>query len=112
MSASTFRVLIAILILLAFLVFGIVLYARAAPTGESFRLYEGIPLDAKLLALDKQALDEAYHNHVVKLFTVYVTDGAKQALYIKTGLGIARRAYGEASEQITKREQQLQGGDK
>lgn len=81
--------------------------AQGPPKGAAI-LYEGVPLDAKLLALDKRALDEAYHAQLQKLWGVWLADGAKQSQYIKTGLAIARRAYGEVVEQIQVREKQIE----
>jgi hypothetical protein len=70
--------------------------------------YEGLQLDAKLLALDKTALDEAYHQQLVKLWIIWVTDGAPAADRIKSGLRIARRAYDEARDSIQERERHIQ----
>jgi hypothetical protein len=70
-------------------------------------LYEGIPLDAQLLPIDRKALEQAYHNHVVKLFTVWLTDGAKDATHFRNGLRISRGAYQLADQALIKREQAL-----
>ena len=67
-------------------------------------LYQGVPMDRKLLELDKRALDEAYHQHVIRLWNVWLTDGAKEAHRISNGLRISRQAYVQAAEQIAKRE--------
>jgi hypothetical protein len=75
---------------------------------EEPRLYQGIPLDAALLHLDKRALEEAYHAQLLKLFGVWLTQGAPEdAKNIQNGLKIARRAYSQAAHQIAVREQQL-----
>jgi len=71
-------------------------------------LYENIPFDAAFLGLDRRALDEAYHDHMLRLFDVWLSSGApEEAVNFKNGLRIARRAYGQAREQIRKREEQL-----
>jgi hypothetical protein len=71
-------------------------------------LYENIPFDAGLLGLDRRALDEAYHEQLLKLFGVWLSSGAPEdAKNFKNGLRIARRAYGQARDQIRKREAQL-----
>jgi hypothetical protein len=70
-------------------------------------LYGDVPLDAQLLPIDRQALDEAYHAHLIKLFTVWLTDGAKDATRFTNGLRITRGAYQQAAQAITKREQEL-----
>jgi hypothetical protein len=76
-------------------------------------LYSGIPLDATLLRLDKRALEEAYHLALVRLFGVWLSQGAPQdAHQIINGLRIARRAYNQAAQQIAKREQQLLESDR
>lgn len=71
-------------------------------------LYEGIPFDAHLLALDKRALDEAYHAQLLKLFGVWLSSQAGDTRAISNGLHIARRAYSQAAAQIAKREQEQQ----
>ena len=78
------------------------------PAAEHMSIYQGIPLDAKLLALDKRALDEAYHNHLVLLFSVWVKDQAGDSGRIRNGLRIARRAYHEVATEIERREKQLE----
>jgi hypothetical protein len=98
---------LAIVLLLALLLIAFINHGSARVQSEP-ELYEGIPLDAALLRLDKQALNEAYHGQVVKLWTIWVTDGAKEADRISRGLKIARGAYHSASQQIVKREQQMQ----
>jgi hypothetical protein len=71
-------------------------------------LYAGIPLDAHLLELDKRALVEAYHLQLLNLWAVWLKGQAGDPQYFSNGLKIARRAYKQASEQITKREQEAE----
>jgi hypothetical protein len=71
-------------------------------------LYAGIPLDAHLLELDKRALAEAYHAQLLNLWAVWLKGQAGDPQYFSNGLKIARRAYKQASEQITKREQEAE----
>lgn len=72
------------------------------------QLYAGISPNSALLRLDKQALDEAYHDQLKKLFMVWIASGApKEAVQFSTGLRTARRAYDQAAQQIAKREQEL-----
>jgi hypothetical protein len=74
---------------------------------ENF-IYQGVPLDAALLHLDKQALNEAYHQHLIKLWLVWLSTGAPEdARQFVSGLRIARRAYTQAAAQISRRETQL-----
>lgn len=102
-----FTFLIVLIILFALAAFG---YfggrweeADAAPQPD---LYQGIPMNEKLLELDKQALDRAYEQQILKLWGVWLTEGAKDSAHFKNGLHNARRAYGMASQAIAKREQE------
>jgi hypothetical protein len=80
--------------------------SAAAPQAQ-VDLYGDVPLDAILLPIDRRALDEAYHGHLVKLWNVWLADGAKEATRFRNGLRIARGAYHQATEAIAKREQEL-----
>lgn len=82
-------------------------FSHDAESQQDPQLYAGIPLDAKLLELDKRALDEAYHAQLIKLFGVWLSSQAGDATAIKNGLRIARRAYNIANQQIQDREKQL-----
>jgi hypothetical protein len=84
----------------------------AAPQQEEPQLYEGVPLDAMLLRLDKRALDEAYHTHLIKLFSVWLAEGARDATHFTNGLRIARKSYYTAAAQIAKRDQELIEADR
>jgi hypothetical protein len=103
----TFIVVLVILFVLAIVGFmsGRWDEAPAAPQGTD--LYGDTPIDATLLKLDRRALDEAYHAQLLKLWGVWLADGARDPKHFKNGLGNARRAYGLALEAITKREQDL-----
>jgi hypothetical protein len=105
-------------IALTFVIVLIILFALAlagwitdgwdeSPAATATDLYEGIPLDADLIRIDHQALDQAYHNHLIKLWSVWLTDGAKDATHFRRGLMIARGAYKQAKVAILEREQQL-----
>ena len=70
-------------------------------------VYRGIPFDAHLLRLDREALEVAYKDRLVKLFGVWLTSTqAKDATNFTQGLHIARRGYNAAVAQIERREQQ------
>jgi hypothetical protein len=71
------------------------------------QLYEGVPFDAHLLALDRRALDEAYHQQLLLLFGVWIRQQAADARQITNGLQLARRAYNQAAGQIARREQAM-----
>ena len=103
-------ILIVLIILFAMAAFGYFTGGWDEARGEPVepRLYEGIPIDSTLLRLDKRALEEAYHAQLLKLFGVWLSQGAPEdAKNIQNGLRIARRAYNQAATQISKREQQL-----
>ena len=74
---------------------------------DASQIYRGIPIDAKLLELDKHALDEAYHAQLQNLWLVWLKGQAGDPSYFTNGLKIARRAYAQASEQIAKREAEI-----
>jgi hypothetical protein len=82
------------------------LQSQNGPAGPP-QLYENVPFDAHLLALDRRALDEAYHNQLLLLFSIWIKQQAKDPTQITTGLQLARRAYNQAAGQIARREQAL-----
>jgi len=82
--------------------------AESAPVQET-QLYRGVPLNEHLLKLDKQALDQGYHDYVVKLWMVWLSSGApKEAEQMRSGLQRARASYAIAAAQIELREKQLE----
>jgi hypothetical protein len=99
---------IAALALLALLMIALAFKTMAQQPQQPPQLYANIPFDPALLTLDRRALDEAYHEHLLRLWAVWLSSGAPEdARNFKNGLNIARRAYGQAREQIRKREEQL-----
>ena len=71
-------------------------------------LYEGLQLDPILLALDKKALDEAYHDQLLKLISVWLSTGnVDDARNFRNGLRNARRAYDILRNAIAAREKQI-----
>lgn len=105
------RLLGAIIILLLAFVIGLALnswtHGARSQQQQHPDIYKGVPLDAHLLPLDKRALDEAYHDQLKKLFSVWMTQPKLEPQYFSNGLRIARRAYNEAAAQIARREQEL-----
>jgi hypothetical protein len=100
--------LLAALALLILLLIALANRVGAQQPKEPPSLYTNIPFDPALLSLDRRALDEAYHEYLLKLWAVWLSSGAPEdARNFKNGLNIARRAYGQAREQIRKREEQL-----
>lgn len=78
--------------------------AEGAP-GE--QLYQGVPLDEHLLRMDKAALEKAYEQHVLLLFSVWLKDDISIVHRINTGLANGRRAYSAAATRIEERERAL-----
>jgi hypothetical protein len=115
------KILIALIIVaLVMVLYALLLWREEPQTGylsepaeaqAQVNLYDGIAFDATLLRLDRRALDEAYHAQLLKLWGVWLADGARHQDNFKNGLANARRAYGLALDAITKREQQLQQRD-
>ena len=71
---------------------------------------DDIPIDGRLLALDKRALDEAYHQQILLLFSVWLKQQAGDSTNFNNGLRIARRAYAQAAERIEAREKKMLPG--
>jgi hypothetical protein len=92
-----------VIVVLTLLVFTKLSEGEPQPTG----LYDGIPIDATLLEMDKAALREAYHQRLLHLFNIWLQGGAQSDKEIKAGLILARRAYNQAAQQISVREQEL-----
>jgi hypothetical protein len=107
--ALTFVIVFVILLALFFIGGYMGAWDQAEGAQQEPELYQGVPPDAKLLPLDRQALDEAYKGHLVKLWNVWLSDGAREAHRITNGLRIARQSYAIAAKQIEQREEQLQG---
>ena len=93
----------------AVLAWALVTWVPSASESQSGppQLYEGVPFDAHLLALDRRALDEAYHLQLLNLFNIWLRQQAIDARQITAGLQLARRAYNQAAGQIAKREQAM-----
>src|SRR5215831_19484177 len=79
----------------------------AAQQQAELALYEDIPLDATLLHLDKTALNDAYHDYVVLIMSVYLKGNLADDERAKAGFKKARAAYNIVASQIAKREQEL-----
>jgi hypothetical protein len=106
-TPQTFWPLVAA-VLIVLTLWGSYSWSKLAAAGREVELYPASePLDATLLALDRAALKDAYHDQVLRLFRVYVSQQARDRKPIMAGLQIARRAYSQAAAQIAKREQML-----
>src|SRR5215831_16792756 len=65
------------------------------------------PYDARLIALGKVALDDAYRAQITKLFSVWMGDEHDQPHRAQVGAGRARRAYIGVMKEIERRERQI-----
>src|SRR6516225_4530523 len=75
--------------------------------GQEQQLYGDTPLDAVLIRLDKRALDEAYHQRIIKLWEVWLSPTTKDATSFTNGLKVVRARYSEAATAISRRERQI-----
>ena len=75
--------------------------------GQEQQLYGDTPLDAMLIRLDKRALDEAYHQRIIKLWEVWLSPTTKDATSFTNGLKVVRARYSEAATAISRRERQI-----
>lgn len=60
--------------------------------------------DAQMIALDKQALDQAYATQMAHVFGIWIKDGVADPSRARIGFGNARRGYDAAMTEIEKRE--------
>jgi len=70
------------------------------------------PFDAKILELDRRALDEAYVNKLRHLYDVYVASGREAPERPMKGAAEARRAYIDIMKAIEAREQAIKEREK
>ena len=104
---TIFIVIVLLLMFSAFRYFTGTREAEGQAITDPPQVYQGIPFDSHLLRLDRRALEEAYHQQLIFLFTVCLKDGCKDATYFQNGLRNARRFYGVAAKQIAAREKEL-----
>jgi 5-bromo-4-chloroindolyl phosphate hydrolysis protein len=72
------------------------------------QLYQGIQLDEHFLRLDKDALEQAYKDHVRLLFSVWLKDDISVVHRINEGLRRGRRAYTDAATKLIEREKAIE----
>jgi hypothetical protein len=96
--------------LLAFLlgIFGVAFVAASQPATTP----PWVPseYDARLLALDKEAVDAAYREHVQRLYATWMKDETGQPYRAVTGARQAQRAYVRSMDAIKRRQEELKGG--
>jgi hypothetical protein len=98
---------IALVILLAMAFVGWISGGWEAQGQQNEQLYGDAPLDAVLIRLDKRALDEAYHQRLIRLWEVWLSPTTRDASSFAGGLKLARQRYGEAATAISRRERQI-----
>jgi hypothetical protein len=83
-----------------------VLDARGEHKQEPFKQepFTPSPYDARLIALDREALDAAYRQQLAFLFTTWMKDEHGQPQRAQTGAARARRAYVAVMKEIEERE--------
>jgi hypothetical protein len=91
---------IIIIIVVLFVLFIIGLFTREVE-GQSIPQSKW---DARMLELDKLALDDAYRTQLGLLFSVWLKDDPADISRISRGLNNARRAYVAAADKIAQRE--------
>lgn len=64
--------------------------------------------DARIIELDRQAADNAYREHIEKLFAVWMRDDTGQPARAAAGAHHGRKAYIDVQKAIDKREKELQ----
>lgn len=99
----TFVLVFVLLLLLA--AFGYVTgrwEVEAAPAPAPISLYE-----TRLIALDREAIDNAYRNKVEQLFGIWLKDETGQPGRAIVGVTQARKAYAGAMVEIERRENEL-----
>jgi len=70
------------------------------------------PWDTRILELDLEALDRAYIENSVRLFSVWMKDEHDQPRRMLTGLTRARKAYSEARDGIEAHKRDIDGSGK
>lgn len=63
--------------------------------------------DARLVALDKEAIEAAYREHVQRMYSGWMKDDTGQPTRALTGVRQAQRAYLASMEAIKRREEEL-----
>lgn len=66
------------------------------------------PYEARLLALEREALDNSYRSKIEKLISVWLQDETGQPARAVNGANAARKAYAGAMAEIERRERQMQ----
>lgn len=68
------------------------------------------PYDERIVALDKEAIEAAYREHVQRMYSGWMKDEAGQPTRALTGVRQAQRAYIASMDAIKRRQEELKGG--
>jgi hypothetical protein len=98
-ARATIVIIIAVLLALALLFF--------LPDASSEITLPPSRYEAELIALERAAVDQAYHDQIVHLFQIWMKDAAGQPQRAITGARTARKAYEDVRENLARREQAL-----
>jgi len=102
----TMVIVVAILLALAFI--GWVTGGWEAQGQMSSPSFFRSQYEDRFVQLDREAIDEAYKKHIIKLFDIWVTDYKKgEPPRAVIGANNARRAYTDALRAIEEREEYL-----
>lgn len=63
--------------------------------------------DARLVVLDKEAIEAAYREHVQRMYSIWMKDETGQPHRALTGVRQAQKAYLASMEAIKRREEEL-----
>lgn len=102
-------IFLGMLLALWFSVFSIGFYASSvgAPAPSYPAPLSPSEYDARLLALDKEAIEAAYREHVQRLYSTWMKDETGQPARAVTGARQAQRAYIDSMNAIKRREEEL-----
>jgi hypothetical protein len=99
-ALTAFAIVVIVLILLA------VLDWLSAGLGSAVSAPAPSKFDKELIGLDKDAIRQAYHEQVVRLFAVWMKDETDQPRRALNGINQARRAYIESMTVLEQKEEQ------
>ena len=100
-----------IIVVLVMLVLGLIGYLSGRWEVEAAPAPVPSPYETRLIALDREAMDNAYRSKLEQLFSVWLKDEAGQPVRAVTGANQARKAYNNAMTEIERREKSLRGNN-
>lgn len=89
--------------------FGFFASLQGAPAPNYPALLPPSPFDARILALDTEAIDAAYREHVQRMYAGWMKDETGQPTRALTGVRQAQRAYVASMEAIRRRQEEIKG---